>query len=292
MLKYTQASGRNVKGENKPFINDCLIEVKTTSVNISSVQENEALIVDIKSKLDKKDIKKTGVIPIELENRIKALKRYGTGDEIKVTLKNGMVKFTRIKPRLETKSSTIDAENVKSHLTDDFPFVFKGGIWIGRKTGLKLDTYVKLDAKEFKEVVEDGEQIQYRSFPFTVSKKQVTVTVEDTNTGASILRELKNEEIKTNETIESLYSFGFGNAFGNLTGEIEIWLANEGPMVILKETDELKLVYMLATTETEPENDDDDDEGVTPLDPDNADNVDDELEEKLKESLENGEESG
>jgi len=280
MLVYAEASGKNVQGDTKALLEDCMINVSKTNVLIKCIESNEVLIGIIKLKVSKENIKEVGDIPVKLEKAIESISRFKASDIVMVEYdeENGLIIIKRKKPRLSVKFPTIPIDNVASAI-DDIPFEFEKGYWSGGSCG-KLSTYIKLDASEFKEVVKDGEQIQKRNFPFTVTKTKINVIVQDMDTLAQIDREFSFKEIKTAKSISSLYAYGFGNVFGNLSGEIEIWLKNEGPMAIRKKDGNLLVDYILATTEIEEEDEDDDDDT-------DEDGYNEGIEDQLDDSVEN-----
>jgi len=261
VLTLVQAAGKTVKGDNKPLLSDCILHAKNDSLIINAIDENEILITMIKIKMEKKDIVESGKVPITLEECIEVLKRYKSKDKINIVCDESIT-FLRKSPKLKIVIPTVSEDSIKSQISmKDFPFKHSKGIW-HTKT-MKFDTSVTLDSNQFSEVVKDGEQIQYRTFPFTVNKNKLTVTVEDVESGRRIERELDSKEIKAKKNIASLFSYGFGNAFGNLIGEITIHLCNEAPMIIEKKTDNYDLTYILASTvledsEIEDENENED----------------------------------
>jgi len=281
IFSYVQAIGRTVKGENKPMLKDLILNVSKSNIKVEAIDENEVLITLIKAPMKKDLVKEIGNIPFDLDetnkkNHVNGIKRFKNDETITVRYVQDegtdIVIFKRVKPKLEVELPTIALDTVTSSVSADIPFKFskKTNTWSAGE--LVLDTYIKIDAEEFMEVVQDGEQIEYRSFPITVYEKYVLVTVSDDESGAKIRRQLNAKEIKTKETIGSIYSYGFGNAFGNLKGEIEIWLCNEGPMIIRKTTEEINLVYILATTELEEDSQEDGEGSVDGVDDEDINN--------------------
>ena len=280
MFQETQAEGKTTKGENKPMLEDCFLDVKKTSLTIEAIDENEVLLVLSKTEVEKKTVKKVGKIPILLAKSIDSLKRFKADDIVYVDYleESNIIQYLRKKPKLDVLTPTIAPDAVKSVVeSHSFKFNAKENVWKAGKE-LETDVYMKIPAEEFAEIIKDGEQIEYRSFPFRIENNVVEVTVADEESGAAITREVNAKSVDSEETIESIYSYGFGNAFNNLSGELEIWLINGGPMFVKKENGKSKLIYILASTELQDEEDDDED--------DNTDNVDrGEIDEKLQESL-------
>lgn len=283
ILELTQANGKTVKGENKPMYKDCIIEVGKKELSIKTLDENEILYIGITSKIT--GVTEEGKIPVELEPLIEGVKRFNDKDEITISY-DELITISRKKPILNIKIPTMAIDEVKSQLDGEFPFTFdsKNNYWTdGEST--TLDTYAVLDVNQFTEVIKDGEQIKHRTFPFKIEKGKIMVTVEDIDSGAGVNREIEVTKLDAKKEVSSLYSYGFGNAFGNLSGEIKIWIANEEALAIAKHTDDYDLVYILATTELE---DEDEEEGEEDDDENNiSKDIDEIVEEGEEESEEN-----
>jgi len=285
MFAYARAEGKNTDGKTVPLLNDCVLNVMKNTLFIQSVDENQTLITLAKYPINKEDVKSVGEIPIFFEKSIKAVNRFKANDIIVVEhLEGNLIEYRRKTPKLEVTATTIDRDAVASAIEDTLPFKYdsKQNAWTAGK-GFKTEAFMKIDAAEFEEVVKDGEQIEHRSFPFTIEGKTVSVTVADDESGDKVLRELKPIEktLKVDEDIGSVYSYGFGNAFNNLKGELSIWVKDGGPMFIKQVHDDISLTYVLATTELQDEKVEEDE---------NTDNIETgEMDEKLQESLDDSE---
>ena len=257
VLDYAQAEGKNTKGNKKPLITDCILNVSENELEILASEADDAVFMHITVPLKEAE---EGEIPIELKDAIVSISRFKDEDvEIKFDEKH--LQYRRVMKntkRLQIKRPTPSIEDIKSKL-DKFPFKFdeKKNCWATKIDGKEIlyETYIKINADEFKEVIEDGEQVQHRSFPISVTENAINVIVEDTDTGAQNDRELNAIKIQTKEPIASLFSRGFGNVFGQLSGEIEIWMANNEAMIIRKKDETITVIYVIAMVElTEEEN--------------------------------------
>ena len=270
IIELMRAEGRNHKGVKMAMFDDCMLEVSKDGAVINAIDENEVLITQIQIELAEVSSKNTGNIPLDLKTTLATLKRFKPKDEITIKYSDGFVTFTRSKPKLSYRDPALPEDAVKSEVEKEIPFVFNGdnNTWSaahsdGKKT-VKFNTYISVKAEEFKEVIADGEQIQYRSFPFVVTKTKATVIIEDTESGKRSEREIQTDEIKTTKTVSSIFSYGFGNAFANLKGDIEIWMASGAPIIIQKIGEGYELTYILAQVileEWEDESDEEDYEG-------------------------------
>lgn len=269
LFLYIQAEGKTIKGDKKPFNIHAVLHVKDTEATMEAQDEHQGLIAigilrDVKAVDDPGDIPVEFVNPKEKDkpNSIKDLGRYGSEDEITVEYNPGQNKihFKRSKPsKLNKSTPTIPMDKIETKV-DYVPFEFQSvqNAWRGKKKGFLVDNYVKINTKQFEEVIKDGDQIQHRSFPFTMKEDgTLNVIVEDLETGEKFDRDLEivsmrmpdkidENNVKITE-VKSIYSYGFGNAFGQLSGEIELWMASNGPMIIKKTDDDIEVTYILAT---------------------------------------------
>ena len=240
VLNLVKAKGKDHDGNDVTFINNCVLDIDKTGIIINTLDDKESLLGNVK--ITKFTCIEEGLIPVEMPEKkdkknslLVVLSRFNKDDEIEVSYDNeGIITVKRAKPRLSYKVNTIPFDDVSCHLQGEHPFTYepKSDIWITRG-GLKYITKFVLNADQFKEVIKDGEQIENRSYPLRVST-DVVINVFDTDTGAGSSRQLEIIEKKPAivEPVASLFSYGFGNLFSNLKGEIEIWINQDNPLII------------------------------------------------------------
>jgi len=257
-LKLVQAEGQNVKGEKRALLKDCIINVEKDNVLIKSIDEDESLITRIEFKKGKVTVKEAGDIPIEFEDSMPTLKRFGDDNDIDMVYDGQKNYYSRSKPKKLSYDNPVCAvDAIGSIMNEELPFVFdaKTNTWSALDKSVVLNVYMEIDAKEFKEIITDGDQLEHRNFPFVVSNNTVVVTVEDSGSEKHGTRELEVKKIVSPKDAASIYSYGFGNAFAHLSGLLKIWMCNDGPMIIQKEYTDFELTYILATTVLEEEQD-------------------------------------
>jgi hypothetical protein len=246
VLEYVQATGKNVKGENVDFIKDCLLVVSKNKVHVEAIDENEALIVVIDLTTDEGLKQTPGNIPLELGKAIKALARFKSDDVVSVNYSDNFVEFVREKPKLRERVPTIGEGDVES-VIKELPFnIAEMTFQPPEGDVMGLHTRIEIESAEFAEIVKDGEQIQNRLFPISISGGVATVMVENVDTGELIERQLDAKKVSAKVDVSSMYSQGFGNAFGNLSGAVEIFLCQDGPMVAVKKAEHFTLHYFVA----------------------------------------------
>lgn len=259
MLEYVQATGKNVKGDNVEIMNDCLLVIEKGKLHVDATDENQALMVSIDMLLDKSLKQTTGKIPIELPKAIKALSRFKSDDVVIVEYEDNFIDFSRSKPKLREHIPTIGETDVDSAM-EEFPIRFGDSAMEVIEDGRKLDTVMEIEAAEFAEIVKDGEQIQNRLFPIVISGGVASVMVENLDTGERIERNLDAKKISNGKDLSSLYSEGFGNAFDNLSGAIKVYICKDGPMVVVKKTEQYTLHYAIAHSTINEDEDEEEEE--------------------------------
>jgi hypothetical protein len=260
ILEYVQATGRNVKGESVDFIKDCLLVVGKNNVHVEAVDENEALMVVIDLATDKSLKQTPGNIPLELAKAIKALTRFKSDDVVSVNYADNFVEFVREKPKLRERVPTIGEADIES-VINELPFdIAEMTFQPPEGDIMSLDTRIEIESAEFAEIVKDGEQIQNRLFPISISGGVAAVMVENVDTGELIERQLDAKKVSAKGDVSSMYSQGFGNAFGNLSGAVEIFLCQDGPMVAVKKTEHFTLHYFVAHSSMSEDEEEDEEE--------------------------------
>lgn len=115
--------------------------------------------------------------------------------------------------------------------------------------GIELDTYFKCDVADIQEILDDGDTTEVREYPITVEDGSVQVRVGndsgwiDTNFAA----------IAGDGVASSVYGYGMDNVWSNLSGEVDVFMTEDGPMWIHVDNDEVDYTidYMIAEDEME-----------------------------------------
>lgn len=273
ILSYAESKGKTTNNKVESFYSDCLFKLdkSTNTLQLTSIDENQTLAVLVDVKLKKGDITEDSELPILLETALDAAKRFKPDDVITLeyTTENvkdkpaGMLIYERKSPKLSIKRRTVLSDDIvnsipRENLTNVFKYIKKGNYWQiinvkENKVVHELKTRIKIDSNQFSEVIKDGEDVKFMNFPFRVTKKAVFVNTRHTQTLESIERELTTIETEVEDDVESIYSKGFGNAFTQISGTMEIWLGNGLPMIIKKEKDNISVTYILSAIVLEEE---------------------------------------
>lgn len=117
--------------------------------------------------------------------------------------------------------------------TDEFPHA--------PTKNIEMDTYFIVEVEEIKDIIEDGDTTEVRRFPIYVDEGSVSVKVGDQDGYIETTFEAEGEG-----EASSVYAYGVDNVFSNLTGEVEVYLTQDGAMWVHQETEEHTLDYMIA----------------------------------------------
>jgi len=263
VLNLVRMKGKNHNGDNVTLIQSCILKINKKNIKIETTDLQEAVFTEVTIK--EFNCIEEGLIPVELEKPsndkkkntlIDSLERFKSDDEIEVELQYGIIVVKRNKPRLTKKVNTITIDEVNYENEEGIPitYISKNDTW-NTDGGRNYTTKIIVDASEFKEVIKDGDQIAHRSYPVMVNSKEVIVSTFDKDSGAGSERELvvvEKDGLRCGtKPIGSLFSYGFGNVFGNLKGKINIWLYQDQAMIIHQDNKSYEYVIVYSSLEAE-----------------------------------------
>jgi hypothetical protein len=268
VLNLAKKKGQNHTGDTTTLIEQCILNVGKKSIKIETTDLQEAVFDEITIK-EFKCIEE-GLIPVELEKSsddkkknslIDILGRFKPDNDVEVDLQYGVIVIKRIKPRLTKKVNTINIDDINYDNSEEgipIKYIKKNDSWL-TDGGKKYTTKIVIDASQFKEVIKDGDQIAHRSYPITISNKDVIISVYDKDTGEGGDRELVTEKdgIRCGtKPVSSLFSYAFGNVFKNLKGKLNIWLYQDEAMIITQDNKSYEFLTLYSSLEVEPTEED------------------------------------
>ena len=118
---------------------------------------------------------------------------------------------------------------------DDYPTAQSGG------TLIELDTWFTCDVADIKSVLDDGNTTEVRKYPITAEDGEIQVRVGDDSGWI-------NTEFEANEGVgvaSSVYGYGIDNVFSNLSGEVTVYLMDDGPMWVHQSAEDGDTNYTL-----------------------------------------------
>lgn len=271
MVRMVQCKGKTPDAEELTLVDNFYIElepipdknaeVPIPRLHVNAIDKMQSVYVDFSMyKRDEgglTEINGSGKMPIKsTEEFISYLNRYEPEDEVEVTYNGKQIFISKIDG---TKTSCIPVgskSSIKSHIgVKDLPFEWRDDkpyftdIPDGEEP-IPLDCILKLDTAVVKSVIDDGDVVEMRIYPFLVEKDKCTITVGESKSGY-ISTELDAEVNNPYDEVRSVYAYGMDNIFGNLSGEIEIFMNNDMHCWIVKQTKDYRVNFMLVSADIE-----------------------------------------
>jgi len=264
ICRLISLKGKNPQGKEFVAIPDFLLVCAgpTGSIpgsegyaDVKAVDNKGAIAVSLRYKNIK--VVQDGVIPIgDVESFQKYLARFNSSDEVTVETTENKIIITRQSPSkiaripmasVDSLTTSKNAEAILSNFKKN-----EAGYFQSKKTNLNLR--LTLNAGDIKNVVDDGEAVGQRIYPWKLEANQLFVKVGEEQLGEieTQITTLKTESFtKSGDAPETQTAFAYGidNIFGNLSGEVKIYLANgvqACPLILTQSTDKYSLKILLA----------------------------------------------
>lgn len=259
--------GKNPQGKEYVAVPDFMIKAVAGQplpmqgvLEVSATDSKNALAVGLKYKVE--SVPEAGNLPIsDVETFIKYLDRFDATDSITVKTTQNRIILERADPKKVARIPLAESDSIESGAKGDealarFPLT-TAGYPKSAKTHLSLK--LLLDAGAIKGVIEDGEVVKQRSYPWTIDGNAFSVKVGSEQLG-EIETQIKVEKIEGDPEVPRLagtktcFSYGFDNLFSYIDGKIEVYLADGAeacPLYLVKKTDKFELRAILAPVLTE-----------------------------------------
>ncbi len=250
LCRIVSLKGKDVKGKEYTAIPDFLVVAEADGLRIKTKDNKSVLAVSLHYKSVK--VTQAGVIAIgDVESFQSYLDRYNATDEVTVLTTENRIIITRANPQ-KVSRIPLTAEETLSNSTADslFQTIAKNekGYYQSAKTSWNI--VLTLKAEDVKDVIDDGEVVKQRVYPWKLDQG-LSIKVGDQPLGeieTSIpLTKVESENI--NPATKTSFAYGLDNIFGNLEGEVKVYLGNgmdSCPLILEKTTDKYSLVIFLA----------------------------------------------
>ena len=196
-----------------------------------------------------------GSLPIgDIELFEDFLERFNSDDVVAVETATNRIVITRENPH---KVAKVPMASLEAILSKDVPFFKTLGF---SKTNfvetekLKPNLKIVFDAEAMQNVIADGDVVKQRIYPWVIKDGKFTVTV-GTETYGEIETEIKLHSIESNpenpgpQNVETGYSSGIDNLFGNFNGKVTVYLVDEpkaAPLIFECKTERFHFIAALA----------------------------------------------
>jgi hypothetical protein len=251
ITRLVSSKGKSIDGKEYQAITDCLITAidNRLSVRAMDIQHTFAVGLDYKNII----VEEPGDLPIgDLSNFATFLQRFNPQDDVSVYIHENHIYIERENPKKIGKLPLVAVESIASLPAtpiDTLKRTEKGYPDTGK---MKLDVQISINAESISSIFEDGNAIKERILPIKIEDGKMKISIGSEIYG-SFETELTPENIKTeNEApakTESSFGNGLDNIFSNLSGKIQIYLANNvdlTPLCIEQETDNFRYLALLA----------------------------------------------
>jgi len=261
ICRLASLKGKNPQGKEYVAIPDLLLQVFNrisgsmpgkSAVIVKAIDNKGAIGVALINY--NVNVLEPGVIPIgDVEKFVKYLSRFNSSDEVTVETTENRIILERKEPykkatipmaSVDSISSNKNAEQILSNFQKTETGFFKS-----KKTNLNIR--LTLNADDIKSVIDDGEVVGQRIYPWQLEENRLVIKVGEERLGEieTVIPTTKVETETPPANTKTSFAYGVDNIFGNLSGEIQVYLANNAevcPLILTKETDTYKLKILLA----------------------------------------------
>ena len=251
LCQLVSLSGKDLKGKEHLAIPDFLLTVNADNLEVKAVDSKGALAVHLTYKI--RPIT-PGIIPIgDVDVLLNYLSRYNSSDDITVSTTENKLILTRKNPlkvsriplaSLETITTSKGADTILQNFQPT-----PTGYFASKKTN--WDLKLTLKAEDVAEVIEDGEVVKQRIYPWKL-ENGLTIVVGTEQLGeieTSILIKEMSGETPTPPKTKTSFAYGIDNIFSNLSGDVNVFLVDgvdSCPIILQKKTDKYDITIFLA----------------------------------------------
>ena len=259
ICQIVSLKGKDIKGKEFLPIPDFLIQSKPNESLIEAVDAGGHLAVRLQYKIN--TISEGLIVIGEVEKFQKYLERFNASDEVTLTTTENRIIITRAEPKKVARIPLASLESLTTHqnaktVLDKFSFS-ETDYPKSQKSHLNLKLVAK--AEDIKAVIDDGEVVGQRIYPWKVENGNLSVKVGTEQLGEieTIIKPSKIESDSTkvgSQKTSAGFAYGIDNIFGNLIGEVEIFLIDDvenSPLALRVKQPRLTLTAILAPVSKE-----------------------------------------
>ena len=242
--------GKSIDGHPYRAILDCVFNIVGDKLKIGALDLQRTFAVSVEYPVE---ILEEGQIPIvDIENFEKFLSRFNSSDEVEISTVENRVVIKRESPKKTAKFPLAAYDSIGSK---DAPVLEKIS-WkdeypsLGDKT--LFDTVITVNAEQIADIYKDGDVINQRMIPFTLTGQTISVSVKDDTLGefeTEVIPKKVDTISKKELSTSAMYGNGFDNIFSSLSGEVKIYAINNTktfPLIVTKTTDRYNVLTILA----------------------------------------------
>jgi hypothetical protein len=241
--------GKDTKGKQILAIPEFLIDASQNAVKIKAVDKGNHLAIDLTYNVE---VLESGPIVIGDVGYIQDfLNRFGSSDEVTIATTENKIIITRESPKKVARIPLASEESLDKKDAKGFLEHFKKndkGFYETSKTNFNIKLTVL--ASKIKDVIDDGEAVQQRVYPWSIVDNKLVVKVGAEQSGI-IETDIGFEDstITKDTKVISAYAYGLDNIFNNLSDKVTLYLSEtvEGcPLILEQTTDKYSFKAVLA----------------------------------------------
>lgn len=257
-LNAIRLEGVSETGSKEELYRDCIIYIAKQGLKIEAVDEHRISYERVKwlakpeKNLYQLQTFDEGKIPIgNIKKVLSLLNSFNKKDDVRFLLKKNKLFIERKKPRKRVSITLTGEEYIKSksiveekerHIkfdpaNDERPEV----------TGNILDVKIVTKADDLKQLIKDAGKVEDRAFPVKVSKQKCSIMMG--NDECFIETEIPAKIEIEDDNAKSLYRAGIGNIFGNISGEVNVYLKDNGFLWIESVDKNIRKDYMVTNAQ-------------------------------------------
>lgn len=248
ILDKVRMHGTDTDGQSISLVEDCVLRFEDGQIHVKAFDPMKSVWLSGSFAFD--GIKREGELVIgDITEFRNYLSRFGERTIVDQTVPEGEDTVHLVFSDEDRKTGAYPAQD-EEHINstddvDELPYEFDSDEQEYPEApshGVVLDTWFECNVSEIKDILADGDTTQVRKYPLSVDDGSVRVRVGDDAGYIETSFEADNGEGDS----AALYGYGLDNVFSNLSGEVTIYLVDDGAMWVHQDTEDHTLNYMVA----------------------------------------------
>lgn len=243
VFKLIKLEGKDPDGSTVSMIENCLLVAKDGKITTLALSKTQTVIAFIEYK--KIDIITEGEIPIgSIDIFLDYLKRFENDDVVTIETTENKINILRANPKKianipmtakENIDDSLRAEGIKDSIKE------VDGVMKFRDT--EMTAKMKVNAHHIKQVLDDGSVVSLsRKYPISIGEEVICKVGDDRSGMIETTIPVETKE----GTATSSYAAGIDNVFNSLSGNVDVYIAEHGPMIVIKSDGDINVKYVIA----------------------------------------------
>lgn len=253
IVKLVSLKGKDLTGKEYSAVEDCVINATAGKLIVSAMDLQGVF----GAKVDYKTVTviEEGQLPIgDLETFSKFLSRFGTSDEVVVSISGNRIVIERESPKKIAKLPLVDYESIASKDAPFFATYKKNGNGFPETPKNHWNLKFTMKADDVTDLFEDGNLISQRVLPWVFKDDKLQVSIVDPVLG-SFEAEVAVSSIESDPSKvgphKTFAHFGRGvdNVFSNINGLVKVFMIDndvQGPIAVEQSTENYDFTALIA----------------------------------------------